>query len=167
MKRKQNLLITLLLIALALVSLLSFGKEADGPPSPGVSPAVSAAVPEGSGPAVPDENGVYTKKDDVALYVYTYGKLPDNFITKSEARALGWEGGDLRPYARDKSIGGDRFMNFERKLPNKKGRIYYEADIDTLGKSSRGAKRLVFSNDGLIYYTDNHYESFTLLYGGN
>lgn len=112
-----------------------------------------------------DENGVFTSKEDVALYIHTYGKLPQNFITKNEARALGWQGGGLEDYAPGKCIGGDYFGNFEELLPEKKGREYTECDIDTLGKSSRGAKRIVFSNDGLIYYTDDHYESFTLLYG--
>lgn len=111
-----------------------------------------------------DENGVYTSKDDVALYIHIYGRLPSNFITKNEARALGWDGGKLEPYAPGKSIGGDYFGNYEGMLPEKKGRKYTECDIDTLGKS-RGEKRIVFSNDGLIYYTDDHYESFTLLYG--
>lgn len=119
-------------------------------------------------PAPIDEDGVYTSKDDVALYLNTYGHLPSNFITKKEAQALGWSGGGLEPYAPGKCIGGDRFGNFERLLPTKKGRTYYECDIDTLGKrSSRGAKRIIWSNDGLVYYTDDHYESFTLLYGGD
>ncbi len=111
-----------------------------------------------------DENGSYTSKDDVALFLYTYGKLPDNFITKNDAKALGWEGGSLEPYAPGKCIGGDRFGNYEGILP--KGKNYQECDIDTLGQKSRGAKRIVFSDDGYIYYTDDHYESFTLLYGG-
>ena len=112
-----------------------------------------------------DEDGEYTSKDDVALYIYTYGHLPSNFVTKSEARAKGWEGGSLEDYFPGCSIGGDVFGNREGLLPSKKGRTYYECDIDTKGKSSRGAKRIVFSDDGLIYYTDDHYESFTLLYG--
>ena len=111
------------------------------------------------------EDGVYTKKDEVALYIHTYGHLPDNFITKKEAQALGWDGGKLEPYAPGKSIGGDYFGNYEEKLPKKKGRKYYECDIDTQGKKNRGAKRIVYSNDGLIYYTGDHYESFELLYG--
>ncbi len=111
-----------------------------------------------------DENGSYTSKDDVALYLYTYGKLPENFITKNDAKALGWEGGSLEPFAPGKCIGGDRFGNYEGILP--KGKNYQECDIDTLGQRSRGAKRIVFSDDGYIYYTDDHYESFTLLYGG-
>lgn len=112
-----------------------------------------------------DEDGSYTTKDDVALYIHVYGKLPKNFITKKEAQKLGWSGGSLEEYAEGKCIGGDTFGNYEGLLPKKNGRSYTECDIDTLGKSSRGAKRIVFSNDGLIYYTDDHYESFTLLYG--
>lgn len=115
--------------------------------------------------AVIDFDGTYTKKDDVALYIHTYGCLPKNFISKKEAQALGWEGGSLEPYAPGMCIGGSHFGNFEGLLPEKKGRKYTECDIDTLGKKSRGAKRIVFSNDGLIYYTDDHYESFELLYG--
>ena len=112
-----------------------------------------------------DEDGTYTSKDDVALYIHTYGHLPKNFVTKSEARAKGWEGGSLEDYFPGASIGGDKFGNREGLLPTKKGRTYTECDIDTKGKKSRGAKRIVFSNDGLIYYTDDHYETFTLLYG--
>jgi len=112
-----------------------------------------------------DERGTYTTKEDVALYIRTYGRLPDNFITKKEAESLGWSGGSLEPYAPGKCIGGSRFGNYEGLLPKKTGRTYTECDIDTLGAKSRGAKRIVFSNDGLIYYTDDHYESFTLLWG--
>ena len=110
-----------------------------------------------------DEYGTYTSKDDVALYIHLYGKLPENFMTKNEARDLGWEGGSLEPYAPGMCIGGDRFGNYEELLPT--DRKYRECDIDTLGASSRGAKRIVFSEDGLIYYTDDHYETFELLYG--
>lgn len=112
-----------------------------------------------------DIDGSYTTKDDVSLYIYQYGKLPSNFITKKEARALGWEGGSLEDFAPGKCIGGDYFGNYEGLLPEASGRTYYECDIDTLGASSRGAKRIIFSDDGLIYYTSDHYESFTLLYG--
>ena len=114
--------------------------------------------------AVIDENGSYTSKDDVALYIHVYGHLPSNFIKKKDAEKLGWSGGSLEPYAAGKCIGGDRFGNYEGLLPKKTGRSYTECDIDTLGKKSRGAKRIVFSNDGLIYYTDDHYASFELLY---
>ena len=111
------------------------------------------------------EDGTYTSKEDVALYIHQYGYLPSNFITKSEAEDLGWEGGYLEPYAPGKCIGGNRFGNREGLLPDEDGRVYTECDIDTLGAKKRGAKRIVFSNDGLIYYTEDHYESFELLYG--
>ena len=111
------------------------------------------------------EDGTYSSRDDVALYIHTYGHLPGNFITKKEARELGWSGGSVEEYAPGKCIGGDHFGNYEGLLPEKSGRSYTECDIDTLGSSGRGAKRIIFSNDGLIYYTDDHYASFTLLYG--
>ena len=107
----------------------------------------------------------YTTAEDVALYLHTYDELPPNFITKKAAKALGWPGGSLEEYAPGKCIGGDRFGNYDGLLPEKEGRSYKECDIDTLGAEKRGAKRLVWSNDGLIYYTDDHYETFTLLYG--
>ena len=112
-----------------------------------------------------DPTGSYTHKDDVALYIHTYNCLPPNFMTKDEARALGWEGGGLDRYADGMCIGGDRFGNYEGILPEAPGRFWTECDIDTLHADSRGAKRIVFSNDGLIYYTSDHYESFELLYG--
>ena len=111
------------------------------------------------------EDGVYTSREDVALYLHLYGRLPSNFITKKEAEKLGWTGGSLEPYAPGMCIGGNRFGNYEGLLPEKEGRVYTECDIDTLGAEKRGAKRIVFSNDGLIYYTEDHYQSFTLLYG--
>lgn len=124
---------------------------------------VSEEAPEET-PAI-DEDGVYTTKEDVALYIHTYGHLPQNFISKKEAQNLGWEGGSLEPYAPGKCIGGSHFGNYEGILPEKDGRSYTECDIDTLGADKRGAKRIVFSNDGLIYYTEDHYETFELLYG--
>ena len=113
----------------------------------------------------PDISGFYTTKEDVALYIHVYGCLPPNFMTKDQARSIGWEGGSLEPYAPGKCIGGDKFGNYEGLLPDAPGRVWTECDIDTMGAKQRGAKRIVFSNDGLIYYTDDHYESFTLLYG--
>ena len=124
---------------------------------------IDAEIPEDTTSI--DEAGWYYSAEDVSLYLYTYGKLPENFITKDEARTLGWEGGSVEAYAPGHAIGGDAFGNREGLLPKAAGRIYYECDIDTNGQNSRGARRIVFSNDGLIYYTDDHYESFTLLYG--
>lgn len=112
-----------------------------------------------------DEDGWYYSAEDVALYLYTYNHLPENFITKSDARDLGWEGGSVEDYAPGRAIGGDKFGNREGLLPKASSRQYFECDIDTLGEDSRGAKRIVYSNDGLIYYTEDHYEHFELLYG--
>ncbi len=129
------------------------------------TPKATATPGPTSTPEAIDRDGTYTSRDDVALYLYTYGHLPDNFITKKEARALGWPGGGLDDYAYGACIGGDHFGNYEGLLPEAPGRTYTECDVDTLHKKSRGAKRIIFSNDGLIYYTGDHYESFTLLYG--
>lgn len=105
-----------------------------------------------------DEDGYYYDVESVVLYLETYDKLPSNFITKSEAKALGWEGGSVEDYKEGAAIGGDKFGNREGILPDNN---YTECDIDTNGKNSRGACRLVFSDDGQYYYTEDHYESFT------
>ena len=112
-----------------------------------------------------DEHGSYTSKDAVAAYIHTYGHLPDNYITKRDAEELGWNSkeGNLWEVAPGKSIGGSKFGNYEGLLPEKKGRKYFECDIDYEG-GYRGAKRIIYSNDGLIFYTDDHYESFEQLY---
>ncbi len=114
---------------------------------------------------LPDEHASYTSREDVSLYIYTYGHLPENFITRKEAEELGWNSkeGNLWDVAPGMSIGGSHFGNYEKLLPEKKGRRYYECDIDYDG-GYRGAKRIIYSNDGLIFYTDDHYESFEQLY---
>lgn len=112
-----------------------------------------------------EKDGSYTTPEDVAEYIHTFGTLPQNFITKSEAQALGWESskGNLWDVAPGKSIGGDYFGNYEGLLPTEKGRKYTECDVNYEG-GYRGSERVIFSNDGLIFYTDDHYESFTQLY---
>lgn len=109
-----------------------------------------------------DYDGFYDSVEDVSLYVHIYGELPANYITKKEAQELGWSGGSLEDYAPGKCIGGSYFGNYEGILPTED--IYTECDIDTMGAESRGAERIVFSNDGDIYYTEDHYETFILLY---
>ena len=177
--KKSTVIILALLIIFALFMWVSSGNDADvnsedvnlpiieetdTPSTDNPDPQDTEETPAPT-EAIIDEDGSYTSKEDVALYIHVYGHLPDNFITKKEAQALGWQGGSLEPYAPGKSIGGSHFGNYEGALPEAKGRSYTECDIDTMGAKSRGAKRIVFSNDGLIFYTDDHYESFTLLYG--
>jgi|GEM_PF-414429 len=109
--------------------------------------------PTDSGSAAIDEDGIYDSKEDVALYIHTYGKLPKNYVTKS----------NYNKNDRYQCVGGDRFYNKEGRLPS--GETYYECDIDTYGITSRGAKRLVWTKSGIVYYTGDHYETFTQLYG--
>lgn len=121
------------------------------------------ATPKATDESQVQENGCYDSKECVAMYLELYHKLPSNYITKKEAKALGWQGGGLDPYKDGACIGGDYFGNYEQTLPTEKGRKYYECDIDTMHANSRGAKRIVYSNDGFIYYTEDHYATFTLL----
>lgn len=138
---------------------------ADTPTEPATQPATqpSVEVPtetptESEYPL--DRYGFYTSRDDVALFIHIFGCLPSNYITKSQAKSLYGSTKNIPSYL---NIGGDRFYNKEGLLPS--GHTYYECDIGTSGGSNRGARRIVFSTDGLIYYTNDHYQSFTLLYG--
>ena len=112
-----------------------------------------------------EENGNYTSKEEVALYIHTYGRLPANYITKKEAQDMGWDPskGNLSDILPGMSIGGSAFGNYEGALPRANGRRYFECDIDYDG-GYRGAKRLVYSNDGLVFYTEDHYNTFEQIY---
>ena len=133
------------------------GNEAQGNRPDGKSDEGNASV---------EEDGWYSSKEEVALYIHLYGELPGNYVTKAEAEDAGWTGGSVERWTGEgTALGGSYFGNYEGLLPEADGRSYTECDIDTLGASKRGAKRIVFSNDGLIYYTGDHYESFELLYG--
>lgn len=176
-RRWKSVIAGLVLVCLLLMGLAGCGGQTDAADA-GAAPVASTEVvvetadedlqdtqtegisQDDSSPTI-EEDGSYTSKDDVALYLHTYGKLPSNFITKKEAKELGWSGGSLEDYAPGKCIGGDRFGNYEGNLPDGS---YHECDIDTLGASGRGAKRIVYSDDGRIYYTEDHYESFEQLY---
>ena len=110
-----------------------------------------------------DKNGEYTSPDDVALYIHTYHTLPKNYITKNEVKRLGWDSGEgnLDEVAPGKSIGGDRYGNYEKKLPENEK--YKECDVNYRGRY-RGAERLIYTSGGAVYYTNDHYKSFKKLY---
>ena len=125
------------------------------------------AQPTNSQPATVtvDEDKYYSSKDEVAAYIHQFHHLPDNYITKTKAKKLGWEQqeGNLWDVLPGMSIGGGPFNNYDGKLPEEAGREYKECDIDYNG-GARGGKRIVYSNDGLIFYTGDHYETFERLY---
>lgn len=108
-----------------------------------------------------ERDGLYDSMEEVAIYLTFFEELPENYITKSEAQNLGWDNrkGNLWQVAEGCSIGGDRFGNYEGALPDAKGRRWTECDIDFDG-GYRNGKRIVFSNDGLLYYTGDHYQTF-------
>ena len=132
-------------------------------PGDGTSP--TAAVPEATEQA---QTGPIIEPQAIADYLFEYGELPDNFITKKEAQALGWD--SSRNYVSDvapgKSIGGDYFGNYEGILPKDKGQKYHEADCYYTG-GKRRAERIVYSSDGHVYYTEDHYATFTELFPSN
>ena len=160
-KLRQGLLYGFILIALVGLFLFLRYKE---------SQQIEPVVPDDpvQQQEVVREDGFYNSKDEVALYLHTYGHLPPNYVTKGEARKKGWNGGPVEEYfGEGYALGGDSYGNREGLLPKADGRRYYECDIDTVGRKSRGAKRIIYSNDGLIFYTSDHYEHFEQLYGGN
>ena len=108
------------------------------------------------------EDGEYSTPEEVADYIHTYGHLPSNYISKSKAENLGWDSslGNLWDVAPGKSIGGNKFGNYEGILP--KGN-YRECDVNYEG-GYRGAERLIYDDQGHVYYTNDHYETFTQLY---
>ena len=129
-------------------------------------PETEKTVPETKETAPAEERaGPVIEPQAIADYLFTYGKLPDNFITKKEAQELGWD--STRNYLSDvapgKSIGGDRFGNYEGILPKVKGRQYFEADC-FYTKGKRTAARIVYSSDGHVWYTEDHYVTFTELF---
>ena len=154
MKKAFSILTGLLLIAIFIIS----GCGSKSAPNKSASKASTASAIK------VEKSGVYTSKQQVALYIHEYHKLPKNYITKQEARKLGWpQAGNLDKVAPGKSIGGDHFGNAEKKLPVNKGTKYTECDIDYV-KGKRGPKRIVFDNHGNIYYCGDHYNTFEKLY---
>ena len=160
MKNKLTTVFTFLFVLFAVCSAF-FGTPDGG----GESIYDSMTVPADVSAEVTEE-AIDDSMEAVAAYIHANGCLPDFYMTKDEAEErYGWDGGPLDLLAPGMAIGGDRFGNYEELLPTASGRAYTECDIDTIGAQERGPKRIVFSNDGLIYYTEDHYESFELLYG--
>ena len=121
--------------------------------------------PKATQKAAPQFKLPVTDAQQIVNYLAIYGELPENFITKEEARWLGWDSrynyvGEVAP---GMSIGGDWFGNYDRLLPTKKGRRWYECDVNYRGKG-RGSERLIYSSDGLYYYTRDHYQTFTQMF---
>ena len=166
----------LALLAAALLILTGCGKDTGKlPDTRGTNTAREAAqIPTEAPTAAPtaaptkapaEKAGPIIAPQEIADYLFAHGELPGNFITKQEAMDLGWD--SSRNYVSDaapgKSIGGDRFGNYEGKLPKVKGRKYYECDCNYRG-GKRGAERLIYSSDGHVWYTADHYETFTELF---
>jgi guanyl-specific ribonuclease Sa len=149
--------LTLLCLMLALAS-CSFQTHSIGS---GAAAQSSAVTEEAQSQASVLEGEAYTSKEEVTEYLKQFHQLPPNYITKHEAMELGWDSakGNLWEVTDHQSIGGDSFGNREGLLPQAEGRRYFECDINYQG-GNRGAERLVYSNDGLIFYTSDHYRSF-------
>ena len=161
MKQKKNWLVTIV----GVLVLLFGGQQLDVFDGLFTPDSEEAQMESQTNDSSVVEGQAYSTKDEVAAYLHEFGELPPNYVTKKEAEALGWDNaeGNLWEVTDEMSIGGDRFGNYEELLPEKEGRVYYEADINYDG-GFRGAERMVFSNDGLIFYTGDHYESFEQLY---
>jgi len=100
-----------------------------------------------------------TNENKVINYVKATRRLPDYYVTKSEAKKNGWvpSKGNLCEVLPGKAIGGDRFSNREKQLPGKEQ--YYEADVN-YNCGNRNADRIVFTENGEVYLTKDHYKSF-------
>lgn len=167
------ILMALLLLILGQQGILPLGDTADAPDA--LPTATIAAALTDSPTSAPTATPVRTEKptaapkqtaitapQDIADYIFAHGTLPDNFLTKNEARQLGWDSSKnyVSDVAPGYSIGGDKFGNYEGLLPDASGRKWYEADANyTVGP--RGAERILYSSDGLVYYTNDHYQTFT------
>lgn len=153
MKKTMALILTMLFLFVSACSPAVLFSETENPNSEMVkTPELKENI---------QENTPYYSAEEVAAYLVFYGELPPNYLTKNEARDLGWiaEDGNLWDVTDKMVIGGDRFGNREGLLPKAEGRQYYEADVNYYG-GHRGSERLVYSNDGLIFYTDDHYDRF-------
>ena len=167
-RNKGFLAIVLLLAAVLLVACCTADaseiakKKKNTATPPAVETAAAQATPA---PEEEKEPGPEEEAQRLADYIFEHGELPDNFVTKKEAQAMGWHTkyryvGDIRPGL---CIGGDYFGNYEGNLPVVKGRKYYEADCFYQG-GPRNEYRIIYSTDGHVWYTGDHYTTFTELF---
>lgn len=143
--------------ALLLLTLVAW-QGSDGVTARDIGPSADLERPEQSSPASIEQ---LTQPQQVVKYLQLHHRLPDFYLTKKQARAQGWDPqqGNLCSVLPGKAIGGDRFSNRERRLPEAKGRNWWEADVNyRCGR--RGRDRLLYSSDGLIYLTQDHYQHF-------
>ncbi len=132
-----------------------------------LAPAEESGQPADTLQAMAAELGLAEPSAFVATVesVRATGRLPSDYVRKGEARDLGWRpGSNLCDSAPDRTIGGDRFQNREGRLPDAPGPVNGSRPTSISTRGRRGAKRLVFSNDGLIFGllpATDHYESFT------
>ena len=156
------LLTALLLLSSCAANALETAKGKKNTAAPQVTAVAETPTPVPEPTATP---GPLDEAQRIADYIFEHGELPDNFITKKQAQALGWD--SMYNYVSDvapgKSIGGDYFGNYEQKLPVVKGRKYYEADCFYKG-GKRNAYRIIYSTDGHVWYTEDHYNTFIELF---
>lgn len=114
------------------------------------------------------EEEQYNNYLDVVAYIYYFHKLPSNYLTKSQAKSLGWKGSGnvwANEQLKGKNIGGDTFNNREQRLPITASNTYIEVDVNCSG-GTRGMYRIVYNRYTFdIYYTDDHYATFTYMIG--
>lgn len=131
----------------------------EGKTDTGNSSSVSqTAAQSGQVPAAEDIDAL-TEAGSVISYVKAQKELPDFYLTKNEARASGWipSEGNLCKVLPGKAIGGDRFGNREKLLPQ--GKQYFEADVN-YSCGNRNSHRIVYTQSGEIWLTTDHYKTF-------
>jgi len=129
------------------------------PPLPS-STVIQSKLSGSQAEASPDVNQL-SSEQVVIPYLKAHHRLPDYYLTKEAAREQGWspEKGNLCDVLPGKIIGGDHFFNRDGQLPDKRGRKWFEADLN-YDCATRNADRLLYSNDGLIFVTYDHYRTF-------
>lgn len=173
--RRALALLTAVLLTLLAISALAgmpegaqvLSRKKKNAPTPRPTETALTTPAAGAMTPTPVPEGPIIDPQSIADYIFAHGELPDNFITKKEARRLGWDTAVARNYVSDvapgMSIGGDHFGNYEGRLPVEKGVEYREADCWYTG-GRRNACRIIYSNQGRVWYTEDHYETFTELF---